>query len=134
MILGFRDLQFVVVPFSPGRAIIRREWRPPPSILPKGILPLDQLRPLCKDEDWPFEPGIYFLWRGPLLAYVGMSKYLSDRINCHISVQHGLYRGKVIPFDRISWIVCREQEMTQLEARYIRTYLPPYNDKIPPCY
>lgn len=120
---------------EPGIAVIEREWRAPAKTLPRGVFPLDQLRPTYKNEDWPFDPGVYFLWRGPLLSYVGMTQYLSDRINCHINVQHGLYRGKIIPFDRISWLVCYdEKHAARLEALYIRTYLPPYNDKIPPCY
>lgn len=105
------------------------------------ILSLDELRGLSSGEP-PWDSGVYFLWRGQELLYVGMSKYLPDRLVGHALCRDGLRTGKRIPFDQYTFIVfqvwveeildhTKLEELRNLEATYIRQYLPPFNDKIP---
>jgi hypothetical protein len=108
------------------------------------VLPRDQLRVL-PSGDPPFESGLYFLWCGPVLIYIGISKYLSDRLRGHAACRDGLRRGKQMPFTRHTYMELQVFDdgflnqrkllaLQDLEAVYIHAYLPPFNDKIPPCY
>jgi hypothetical protein len=104
--------------------------------LPRGLLPLDALRALPCDKTPPLCPGVYFLWRGPQLLYVGQTYCLNERLDSHWCAKVGLRTGKRIPFSWRSWIVLTdkwvgEAQRMNLEANYIRAYLPPYNEKIP---
>lgn len=105
------------------------------------VLPLDQLRGLPSGEP-PWESGVYFLWRGPRLLYVGRATYLGDRLASHVRCRDGVRPGKAIPFQRHTYIEMpafvndvldprKHAAVDRIEAQYIRTYRPPYNDKIP---
>jgi len=50
-------------------------------------MPLDQLRslPRVTVESAPRGPGVYLFWHGPMLAYVGMSDCVQDRLAAHRS-------------------------------------------------
>lgn len=98
---------------------------------PKDIYPLDILRTVGAAEI-PETSGIYFLWHGPQLLYVGQSSNLSNRIYSHsraAGARHGLV--KQIPFARCTFITCPEGYRFELETKYIRAYRPPYNDCVP---
>ncbi len=60
----------------------------------------------------PSQPGVYFVWRGEGLAYVGESKCLRNR--CRIGVHEHIEDG-----DRLSWLLVPEKDLLVTEAFYI---------------
>jgi hypothetical protein len=88
------------------------------------------LRALPSTETPPLEGGVYFLWRGPQLLYIGQTYCLNERLHAHWSAKIGLSRSKRIPFAWRSWLVCPDAARVDMETMYIRTYLPPFNEKI----
>jgi len=102
------------------------------------ILPLEQLRALPESEQ--FDSGIYFLWGGPELLYIGKSRNIPDRIQRLTQARRGspLYQSthKAVPFDRHTALVLEKGMIAEpgLDAKlrlheraYINAYLPPYN-------
>lgn len=102
------------------------------------ILPLEQLRALPEADE--FDSGIYFLWRGDELLYIGKSRTITDRIQRLTQARRGspLYRSthKAVPFDRHTALVLEKGQFAepgldtklQLHERaYINAYRPPYN-------
>jgi len=102
------------------------------------ILTLEELRvlPECQDYDC----GIYFLWGGPELLYIGKSRNVPDRIQRLTQAKRcsPFYQAshKAVPFDRHTVLVLanspiRDEKMElplQLHERaYIDAYRPPYN-------
>lgn len=103
------------------------------------ILPLEELAKLPEAEE--FDSGIYFLWQGPRLVYVGKSKNILDRrvrmtqVNrCHV-----LYRSTftAVPHDRYTALVLEKGQFVQpgldaklraYERAYINAYQPEYNE------
>jgi len=102
------------------------------------IMPLERLQQL--PEAGEFDGGIYFLWLGDQLQYVGKSNQISIRLNHH----HYAYkfgrlrtsRSKRIPFDRHTSIVLFDETnksnklewlMRDTERAYIAHYEPPFN-------
>lgn len=64
--------------------------------------------------------GIYFLWRGDRIVYVGQSVCIQERICQHIQ------RGTK-DFDGISHIVVALGDLDRIEQSFIRRILPEYN-------
>lgn len=64
--------------------------------------------------------GIYFLWHGAMVVYVGQSKTIAQRVYQHI--QDGTKA-----FDGLSWIACEPKHLNGLERRFIERLLPRYN-------
>lgn len=64
--------------------------------------------------------GIYFLWDGGIVVYVGQSHDLTQRVCQHI--QEGVKR-----FSAASFIFCRPHELDKLERHYIEKMAPKYN-------
>jgi|SRR5579859_1780805 len=102
------------------------------------ILTLEELRalPECKDYD----RGIYFLWRGPELLYIGKSRNVPDRIQRLTQAKRcsPFYQAshKAVPFDRHTVLVLSNSPIRdetielplQLHERaYIDAYRAPYN-------
>lgn len=101
------------------------------------LLSLEQLRAL--PEPRPKEGGVYFLWRGDELVYVGRSQNVLWRVEIFRSnarysrVSYYSAMPRMI-FDRIT---LQKFELPSFEAfhyttmdyehAYIATYLPPYN-------
>lgn len=95
--------------------------------LPRGLLPLDQLRAAMMDER---NSGVYFLWRGPQLVYIGRSVHVPNRAYQHAMAGTILNpKGKVMPWTRVSAFSCSRDELADVELAYILAYRPPYNDK-----
>ena len=108
-----------------------------------AIFPLDRMRslpsPMICVGAAHSRAGVYFLWFGPALLYVGQSRCVVSRIYQHEAARDGLRTGKVIPFDRVTfldltdcdWLSTeREREaLDVVELAYIRRYRPPYNIK-----
>lgn len=103
-----------------------------------AILPIEELRKLPKAE--MFDSGIYFLWRGDELLYIGKSRNIRDRQIRLVQARRcsPLYQAshKAVPFDRYTALVLDSSpikepgldENLQLHERaYINAYAPPYN-------
>jgi hypothetical protein len=69
-------------------------------------------------------PGVYFLLHGTTIVYIGKSLDVEYRIGQHRA-------QKKISFDAVYTIECPADEISRLEARYIRTLKPPLNSAFP---
>lgn len=106
-----------------------------------GLYPKDILRGMPRPGvcEYRARSGVYFLWFGPALAYVGQSKEVATRVGRHEDVRDGRVAGRPIQFDRATYLdltdhaeVMTPREsaaLVRLEAIYIKTYQPPYNWK-----
>jgi hypothetical protein len=70
----------------------------------------------------PNGAGIYFLFLGRELQYVGQSKSLMSRIGQH------MYEER-IAFDSVSWLSCDVGELNRLESAHIRILRPAMNQR-----
>jgi len=92
-------------------------------------------------EPVEFDAGIYFLWDGDELLYIGKSrdvlgrKTYQDLVNKN-GVFHESPTAKFIPYDAITCLVVQngwyadqrlDGQLQNLERIYIATYEPPYN-------
>lgn len=102
------------------------------------ILSLEELAKLPASEQ--FDSGIYFLWGGSELLYIGKSRNIPDRIQRLTQARRGspLYQAshKAVPFDRHTALVLEKGQFAEPgldpklqahERAYINAYLPPYN-------
>lgn len=103
------------------------------------IKPLEELRALPEAAE--YDAGIYFLWGGDELLYIGKSRNVPDRILRLTQTRRcaPFYQAahKAVPFDRHTTLVLRNtggirdhslEEPLQLHERaYIDAYRPPYN-------
>lgn len=102
------------------------------------ILPLEELATLPAAEQ--YDSGVYFLWRGAELLYIGRSKIILDRIQRLTQAKRGspLYASthKAVPFDRYTALVLAkgmevepglDTKLRLHERAYINAYQPPYN-------
>jgi hypothetical protein len=104
------------------------------------VLPIEALRAL--PEPVPFDAGIYFLWQGDELVYVGKSQYLVERsvrqhtINRYASDRTYWDRHQIIPHDRLTALVLEhgriksdglEHTLRAYEKAYIAAYEPRLN-------
>src|SRR5574343_662611 len=64
----------------------------------------------------PTAAGVYCLIRGGVVSYVGQSKNMLTRVSTHAA------SGR--QFDRVTFIPCTEDNLTELERKYIQ-YLNP---------
>jgi hypothetical protein len=69
----------------------------------------------------PQESGIYFLWRGDELLYIGLSGNIIHRLEEH-------KRGGM-PFDAFSYVLVPDLIMPTVERRYIKSLAPPLNTR-----
>ena len=81
------------------------------------LLTLDQIRAASKSPPKRRWCGVYFLFCGEELIYVGQSVDVLSRLTNH--------RNK--GFDRYSVILCEPEELTDLEAAYILLFKPRLN-------
>jgi hypothetical protein len=70
---------------------------------------------------------VYFLWLGETLQYVGQTAYLCERIRQHEDALDGCGYGKVIPFDRCTFLEVGFDDLNLVEFGLIRTHRPPFN-------
>lgn len=103
------------------------------------VLPLDELRTLPGPQE--FDSGVYFLWAGDELMYIGKSRELLGRhvYQMQVNRNHPFNQSttaKYIPHDRMtclvieSGMICQpglDGRLLNLERVYIATYEPPYN-------
>lgn len=90
------------------------------------VLPLDQLRGL-RGADYERARhvlrnacGLYFLWFGPRLMYIGRSVNIGYRVQKHDLVDE---KG----FTHVTWLPVDRQDHVEVERAYIHRYWPPYN-------
>jgi hypothetical protein len=84
-----------------------------------ALLALDQLRGLPRVVD-QCESGVYFLWDGPELVYVGMSTNVAVRVSQHKWAKPHTHAT----FERVTW-----RCMDRYEGNYIWHYNPRFNSK-----
>jgi hypothetical protein len=84
------------------------------------LIPLADCR-LLPTADAVKGPGVYFLWAGDALAYVGRSNAVARRVCRH--------KGGKINFDAATALACDLYESLKLEALYIANYRPTANQK-----
>lgn len=84
------------------------------------VLPLDQLRGLPAVTRQTSGSGIYFLWFGPELRYVGKAVDFGYRYK-----RHCMEGTKV--FTHATCLHFFADRTRQLEGRYVRHYRPPDN-------
>lgn len=98
------------------------------------VLPLAELMKL--PEAQPFEAGIYFLWRGAELLYIGKSQHVLERMNRQVrdrDYDRLQQNRRGVPFDRYTCLAVVEEgiklkfQLQDLERAYIATYEPSYN-------
>lgn len=99
------------------------------------IKTIDELRAL--PESGGHDSGIYFLWRGDELQYIGKSRQVCNRIVQHDQAARFGY-GKQIHFDRhtclsvfsdlvINDVPALNKALTGLERAYVTHYKPIMN-------
>lgn len=102
------------------------------------ILPLADLARLPEAEE--FDSGIYFLWQGETLVYIGKSRNIPDRL-VRLSETNRFHtlrnsRCKPVPHQRHTALVLErgqfaseglDAKLRDHERAYIAHYLPPYN-------
>jgi hypothetical protein len=102
------------------------------------ILPLADLAKLPEAEE--FDSGVYFLWQGSQLVYVGKSRNILDRRQRMTQVNrcHPLYTASytAVPHDRYTALVLEKGQFAEpgldaklraYERAYINAYQPLYN-------
>lgn len=81
---------------------------PPPSVAPSK-----------KGEGLPDAPGIYFVWEGEEIVYVGLSRRLCQRAKLgHRNIREG---------DRLSFLRFPDEDLERIEAFYIGVIYPKRN-------
>jgi len=100
----------------PRKRLKTRAWN-----LARKILSLDELRPLREKKS--SVQGIYFLFLGDQLMYVGQSINVYARIAAH----------DLFEWDSFCYIKCESftrEEMELVETAYIAAYKPPGNRQL----
>lgn len=97
------------------------------------IVEVDRLPRLPhKMNDGPWCEGVYFLFLGDELVYVGQAKYIRQRLN-----RHGYpppQRHHVDWFDHYACLWAPRMYLDSVESYYIHRLDPPRNIKLPPAY
>lgn len=103
------------------------------------IRPLHELYALPEPEE--YDSGVYFLWAGNQLLYIGKSRNICNRLYYQQLVNknhmfHSSPTDKVIPFDKITCKVlehdmvccpCLDGNLEAYERAYLSFYKPPFN-------
>jgi hypothetical protein len=84
--------------------------------VPAPLLDADQI--IRNGTAVPNKSGVYFIWEGPLVAYVGQSINLAQRLLNHPQLQ---------PDDKISYLLIDRSELFYHEAFYIGLCRPSRN-------
>lgn len=96
-----------------------------------NIWPIEALQQLTDGEEVK-GPGVYFLWLGATLVYIGQSSDVRCRIEQHCINRTGVLGrvwGRVINFDRSTGIAVPWPYQLAVEAVYLRAYHTPENRK-----
>jgi hypothetical protein len=107
-----------------------------------NLLSLDELRELPDASDG--YAGVYFLWLGSDLQYIGQSRHIANRLNQHEwNRLYGAMRGRSVPqinFDRATMIQLDDRPymesdeeralyklLIETEGAYVNAYRTPFN-------
>ncbi len=78
--------------------------------------------PKEKYKKAPDAPGVYALYWGSTLQYIGMASSLYDRIRAHVDE---------VPFGSFAWFKMPKDQIAAAEAELIHEYDPPWNTNYP---
>ncbi|MHA2245407.1 MAG: hypothetical protein ACXADY_10615 [Candidatus Hodarchaeales archaeon] len=79
-------------------------------------------------DEIPKKSGVYALFWGDALQYIGRSNNLQRRLK---DWERSHYYNEYIPFGTVSWYNLSEKQVPQAEAQLIHYYQPPYNQQYP---
>jgi hypothetical protein len=100
---------------------ISREYTPSvKDVNDYSAIPKPTIQPSEKGENLPYASGIYFLWNGDKIEYVGQAKYICNRVRLgshHILKEH----------HKISFVLINRRELTWTECYYIGITKPLLN-------
>lgn len=88
-----------------------------------SVIPLADLLPKRQSPD--LHSGVYFLFKGDELVYIGQSVSVHSRVETHRSL-------RLIDFDAYAFHACERDQLKRIEAIQIRHYKPKYNIQQPP--
>jgi hypothetical protein len=83
------------------------------------VLEIDQLRGLPRAHCSTHDSGVYFLWDGPRLVYIGKANCVHDRLAAH--------RRNRVWFTHATYEALHQSCALWCESQYIRRYRPPLN-------
>lgn len=83
------------------------------------VLELDQLRGLPRAHAGTNDSGVYFLWCGPRLTYIGKGNCIHDRLASH--------RRNGVRYTHATFEALHSTCALWCEAQYIKSYKPPLN-------
>lgn len=80
-------------------------------------------------DDIPKNSGVYALYWGETLQYIGRSTNLQKRVKDWERSHY--YQNEYIPFGTLSWYELQENQVSKAEAELIHYYQPLYNQQYP---
>jgi hypothetical protein len=103
------------------------------------VLSLEEMRELPEPQE--YDAGIYFLWKGDALTYIGKSKHICERLYFQSCMNRNLpfytgHRAKLVPFDKVTCLVLETGitcspglggKLMHYERAYIAAYQPGFN-------
>jgi len=92
------------------------DWVPPEF----HVLSLEKIRRFRRIDLGALRPGVYFLFTGSQLQYIGSSINVRIRVTAHL-------HGKRFPFDRATYLPVPSPWHLSVEAMYIQYYRPDQN-------
>ena len=92
-----------------------------------SVLSLEELRQLPGPEHE--QAGVYFLWDGDELVYIGKSKHLMCRYSEHLIGKQRPWVGRYTPYEftRMTCLVLEDHELMAREWLYLQAYETRYN-------
>ena len=76
-------------------------------------------------DDVPMKSGIYALYHGTTLQYIGRSLNLLTRLKRW--EQKHYYKNEYVPFGSYAWFNVPKNQLSKIEDGLIGYYQPPYN-------
>lgn len=85
------------------------------------VFPLDMLRGLPRATTDTDASGIYFMWWGPTLTYIGKSVQIGYRLHQHRKA------SQPKPFTHVTYLESDSDLIRDFESDYVHRYSPPFN-------
>ena len=79
-------------------------------------------------DDVPKKPGVYALYHGTTLQYIGQSLNLQSRLK-NWERKH-YYKNAYVPFGSFAWFRVPKNQLSNVEADLVGYYQPYYNMKL----
>jgi len=93
---------------------------PDPSLTPTELKEVLWTHSQSVHSLTPKIPGVYFLFYGQEIVYVGQSTHVPERVATHVC-------ERKMKFDRVTYLALPTSELFSEEARYISMFRPKYN-------